>query len=126
MAKEAGADVQHSIQKLRQHGGIAIAGAKALQQRCRRFQFLALQVFRHMCGQRAVRAVQQDARLPFHQQAQLRKFVFENGRPSHQPMHKSFPSMRLNADTRCTNTRRLCGITKTDRLLPGEESVLSL
>src|SRR5450755_729216 len=44
-----------------------------------------------MSSQRTVRAIEQNSSLPLDQQAQLRKFVLENGDPCHQFMHKSFP-----------------------------------
>ena len=84
MAEESGIDVEHAVEKRRQHGGILIGSAQAFEQRGGRLQFLALEILGHMRGQGAVGAVEQDARLALDQQAQLGQFVFEDRSACHQ------------------------------------------
>src|ERR1051326_4038602 len=105
MAKESRIDVEHAIKKGREHCWILIGGAQAVEECAGRFQFLTFEIFGDVGGQRAIGAVEQNARLALDQQAQFGQFVFQDRGARHQSVHNSFPQrVRKNWSANTTST----------------------
>ena len=105
MPKESGLHAEYAIEKLGQFCGIKIARPQPLEQRPGRFQFMSFQIFRHVCCQRAVGAIQKNAALALDEQAQFRQFVLENSDAGGKSMHNSFPQRRGSLSRRLGEER---------------------